>query len=190
MTVPGGEAWLRRRPSLGAEARAVVNTWRPLTEASRNCRSITPRRRGRLPEPRTRAWCARECQRHPEPRASALQPLPTSEAQAPLQTVSVAPRTLSLKWSSVIKGVLGSVLPQAHVALGKTERRPQGDAHPASMFPSSGDTQPQTAGPVSHHPPQRQKRIHNQISREIVKSRLLLTVKLPRHGGSLHPGKR
>lgn len=41
--------------------------------------------------------CARATSRHPEPRAAALWPLTTSEARAPLQTVYVAPRTLSFK---------------------------------------------------------------------------------------------
>lgn len=72
----------------------------PLSKAARN-QSYEGRTLAREPGPGA-VWLTR---RHPEPGATALRPLPTSKAQAALQTVYVAPRTLSSKWSSVIKGV-------------------------------------------------------------------------------------
>lgn len=77
--------------------------------------------------------------RHPEPRATALRPLPTSKAQAPLQTVYVAPRTLSSKWSSVIKGVGSGASflgPVWH--LEKSSEGSHSNARLASTSPPSG----------------------------------------------------
>lgn len=61
LIVFGWEVWFRRRFSFGVEVRVVVNIWRLFIEVSRNCRSITFRRRGRFFELRIRVWCVREC---------------------------------------------------------------------------------------------------------------------------------
>lgn len=44
----------------------------------------------------------------------------------------------------------------------------QAEVPTGSRPPLSGDAQPRTAGPISHHPPQRLKRIHIQTSVEIL----------------------
>lgn len=54
---------------------------------------------------------------HPEPGATAPRRLPASKAQAPSQTVYVAPRALSFKCPSVIR-LAGSILPRARAARG------------------------------------------------------------------------
>lgn len=66
---------------------------------------------------------------------------------------------------------------------------PWGCPRPAA--PPAVRTWPHTVGPLSsHHAPQRQKRIHTQLSGETEKSRFLLMAKLLQYGGSLHRGKR
>lgn len=83
------------------EAREALNTRRPgeTTNPSHRGGSADPLPRGPGP------GAARVSSGHPEPGAGALLPLPTSVARAPLQSVYVAPGTLSFQLSSVIKRV-------------------------------------------------------------------------------------
>lgn len=115
------------------EAREVVNTRRPpLSGAAGAARECQPLTRGRRPRPR--AWRTWVTGGHPGPGATALQQLPTSKAQAPLQTVYVAPRTRSFESSPVIR-LAGSLLPRAHVACDIKQGPPQG--HPLGQHASS-----------------------------------------------------
>lgn len=131
--------------------------------------------------------------RHPRPKPQCtgqelrLPPLPPGKAQAACCRLCVAPRTLSFKSSLGMHGLVSSILPQSHVALRKSSETTE-TADPAPAAPC-GDEWPDSWA-VSRHPHLRQKRIHTQISREMIKSRFLLTAMRSAHSGSLHLGEK
>lgn len=135
---------------------------------------------------------AQSASRHPPPKPQCTGqelwrlPLLPGKVQAACCRLCVAPRTLSFKSSSGMHGLVSSILPQSHVALGKnSETR---ECRPSPIAPG-GDDWPDSWA-VSRHPHLRQKRIHTQLSREMIKSRFLLTAMLFAHGGSLYLGEK
>lgn len=146
------------------------------------------RHRG-LPDPRMRARCSPEMShalRHSALDRSRGSRPPPGKAQAACCRLCVAPRTLSFRSSSGMRGLVSSI--QSHGALGKNRVRPQRLPTQPQLPPCGDDRRDSWA--VSRHPHLRQKRIHTQISREMIKSRFLLTATLSAHGGSLYLGEK
>lgn len=139
------------------------------------------------------AWRSASDEQAPSPKATvrwtgvAATAFPPGKAQAACCRLCVAPRTLSFKSSSGMHGLVSSILPQSHVALRKNSETTE-TADPALAAPG-GDDRPDSWA-VSRHPHLRQKRTHTQISREMIKSRFLLTAMLSAHGGSLYLGEK
>lgn len=173
-------------------------TWRlPLSGASAEVERNQPIMRGDRAASLTQGCgpLLNSAERAPTPKPQCtgqeLRPLllPPGKAQAACCRLCVAPRTLSFKSSSGMHGLVSSILPQSHVALRKnSETRETADPALAASLPVGMDWLDSWA--VSRHPHLRQKRIHTQISREMIKSRFLLTAMPSAHGGSLYLGEK
>lgn len=119
-------------------------------EAGRDHQAVTSGRHSRPPAPRTRV-----VRGHPEPGALC----PPSYQQGPGSTTDCLCSTKNAVLEMIFGDVRASsgALPRARAALGKPSGGPA--EMPAQQeLPASSDAWLRTAGPVSHHPPQRQKK--------------------------------